>query len=183
METDVLESNATQPRHVLIALEQPELRRRLQVELSRMGHDVTVVGGGRQLLGFLRAAVMQYHDLAGAIPAILPDAIVTDARMPRSAGVDALDQLRSLTPIRVILVADLADDGVRRYARWHDAFVVEVTVRDSEPFDEFQLHAIVDALSPDWDVLDQEDEDPEAHDGYSSIRPRQAGGSRRGARW
>lgn len=175
MESNALESNDT-AHHVLIALERVPLRRQIQNELSRLGYDVTVVGGGRQLLGFLRAAVMQYHDLGGAIPSIVPDAIVTDARMPRSAGVDALDQLRNLTRVRVVLIADFADEGVRRYARWHDALVVD------EPFDdELLLSSIVDAVSPEWDDLDQDDDDDDdlLHDGYSSIRPRQHGGSRR----
>ena len=172
MTLDALDPNSPRARHVLIALERTDLRRALAANLAEDGHDVSVVGSGRQLLGFLRAAVMQ--DLGFDA---IPDAIVTDVRMPRSSGVDALEQVRGLQPrVRVVLVADFGDEVAKRYARWHDAFVVD------EPFDlDLLENSVLDALSPEWDRVFEEEMGE--YDGYFPIRPRQQGSSRRGTRW
>ena len=159
---------------VLIAIERPEIRRSLATELTKEGHEVSVVGSGRQLLGLLRAAVMQLQDLQHDA---IPDVIVTDMRMSKSAGVDALETVRNIRPhrVRVVLLADFGSEIARRYARWHDAFVVD------EPHDiELLQGAVNEALAPEWDPLFEDDDDFD-HDGYSSIRPRHQGTSR-GAR-
>ena len=158
---------------VLIALARADLRRRLATSLARDGHEVTVVRSRGAMLGYLRASVTQlqrlHHDT-------MPDAIVTDLHLSRSATLDALEPIRSIRPrrVRIVLVADIADATAQRYARRHQALVVDADDLDA-------LHeAVVHSLSHEWQqVLDELDYD---HDGYSHIVPREQAHAP-GGRW
>jgi DNA-binding response OmpR family regulator len=81
----VLSKRGEASARVLVAEDDPELRRMISSVLTYDGYDVVEVADGAAMLSYLRAC-----DTA------VPDVIVSDICMPGSSGLDVLAQLREL---------------------------------------------------------------------------------------
>jgi CheY-like chemotaxis protein len=82
---------------VLVAEDDPEMRRLLATVLPRWGFDVTLAHDGDELVGLVRAFV--------AAGGARPDLIISDVRMPGPSGLAVLEYLREndrATPFVVI---------------------------------------------------------------------------------
>ncbi len=75
---------------ILIVDDDESLRRVMQVQLQRAGYEVATAVDGPQALGML--------------PAVVPDLVVTDLKMPGMSGVDLLKQIRAEYPEMVIIL-------------------------------------------------------------------------------
>jgi CheY-like chemotaxis protein len=95
---------------VLVADDDPEMRRLVSETLRKDGHDIVEEPDGGRLL--VRVAAL--YQKTGALPV---DLIVSDIRMPVCTGLDILKGMRAAhwgTP--VVLMTAFADDEVRRRA-------------------------------------------------------------------
>lgn len=120
--------------HVLLAEDDPDLRRVLASGLSEAGFSVVSAGDGRALLRLLTAASR------GEVP--IPDAFVMDIRMPRCSGLDVLGALR-LADWRqpVVMITGLGDARVHEKAAEYGASVIL-----DKPIDVEDLADVLDVL-------------------------------------
>src|ERR1700691_1369326 len=109
-----IEPHAIRPRsrppRVLVADDDPEMRRLVSDTLRKDGHEIVEEPDGGRLL--VRVAAL--YQKTGALPV---DLIVSDIRMPVCTGLDILQGMRAArwrTP--VVLMTAFADDEVRRRA-------------------------------------------------------------------
>lgn len=95
---------------VLVADDDPDMRRLLALALRRAGFDVVLV---RDVMEVVERLVLD-----GARPRRDVRAIVADLRMPGLSGLDLLALLRCASvPVPVILVSAFHDDATRAEAR------------------------------------------------------------------
>jgi CheY-like chemotaxis protein len=94
--------------HVILAEDDPEMRRLVVEVLRKAGHDVTEAADGGQLL----------LDVIEAYPSLsLVDVIVTDVRMPVCNGLELLERLAAVNwRVPVILMTAFGDEDIRRRA-------------------------------------------------------------------
>lgn len=99
---------ATLPVRVLVADDDPEMRRLITVPLSRDGYQVTEVEDGAALLYFvggLSASSRRY-----VIP---PDVVILDLVMPKMDGIQALTALRkSSLALPIIIITAHGEAGI-----------------------------------------------------------------------
>jgi CheY-like chemotaxis protein len=86
---------------VLLAEDDPEMRRLLNEQLQRRGFVVVEVSDGYELLAYITLAKR-----GGELPE--PDAVVTDLRLPGADGLKALEAFEHHE--RVVLISAFADD-------------------------------------------------------------------------
>lgn len=96
-------------KQVLIADDEPNLRRVLAAQLVRDGYDVEAVASGTEAVRALR----ENH----------VDVVITDLRMPGIDGLDTLRALRELDPrLPVIVVTGYTSHDTERRCREAGAF-------------------------------------------------------------
>jgi CheY-like chemotaxis protein len=96
---------------VLVAEDDPEMRRLVVEALRKDGHHVEEAADGGRLLVKLAEAFQRDPSLA------LIDVIVSDIRMPVCSGLDLLEKVVSARwRIRVVLMTAFGDDETRRRA-------------------------------------------------------------------
>jgi two-component system response regulator (stage 0 sporulation protein F) len=120
---------------VLLAEDQPEMRRILRRALVRDGYEVVEAEDGPSLVRALVAGLLSEHARA-------PELIISDVRMPGFTGLEVLARLRRedwSTP--VILITAFADEAVHQEA----ARLGAVRVLD-KPFELDELRAAVREL-------------------------------------
>jgi CheY-like chemotaxis protein len=123
--------------HVLVAEDDPPLRRLLTWTLRREGYLVEHVADGGRMLVRLAAT---YRDGEGLG---IFDLIVSDLRMPISNGLAVLRALREAQwTAPFILITAYSDADTREIARAYDAIVLEKPV----PLDIFRA-AVAERLS------------------------------------
>ena len=136
------------PLSILVAEDDPEMRRLVSAALRKKGHDVEEVASGASLLERLRSEP-------------LPRVLVTDLRMP---WLDGLEALRAAGPTRwvptLLITAFPAPDVVGR-ALEAGADVL------AKPFDLDELCGRVAEMLRELDPFGTM-----AHDGYGPIRRR-----------
>lgn len=124
-------------RRVLVAEDDPSLRRLIVTVLEQAGYDVVAAADGVELLAQVEELVSAQHAPSDSF------VIVTDVNMPKLTGLDVLAVLRcafARTP--VVLITAFGDAETRAEARELGA----VTVLD-KPFDLDALRSVVDGLS------------------------------------
>ena len=98
---------------ILLAEDDPELRRLLAERLRREGFDVREASDGRQLGELLRAATQRRK---GAEPSV--DLVLSDIRMPGRSGLDVLAELsESRMPVPFVLLTAFGDEHTCAEAR------------------------------------------------------------------
>lgn len=124
------------PPLILLAEDDPEMRRLLSASLRRRGYRVREAASGLELAERLFADFDSGEDL--------PHLVVSDERMPGLTGLSALRALRKrafATP--VVLITAWGDASLHEEARALGAEVLD------KPFDLEDLHRLVaSALSP-----------------------------------
>jgi CheY-like chemotaxis protein len=96
---------------VLVAEDDPEMRRLVVEALRKDGHDVQEAADGGRLLVKLAETFARDPSLG------LIDVIVTDVRMPVCSGLELLEQIVAARwRIRVVLMTAFGDDETRRRA-------------------------------------------------------------------
>jgi len=105
---------------VIVAEDDPEMRRLVVEALRKAGHEVTeAADGGRLLLNIIQA-FNRDPSLA------LVDVIVTDVRMPVCNGLELVERLAEANwRIPIILMTAFGDDDIRRRAERPDAVLLE----------------------------------------------------------
>lgn len=98
---------ASMPPRVLLAEDDPELRRLIASELRRDGITVIEARDGHELVELL----------AEDLGSVAPDVVVSDLRMPGPSGLDALDLLRRTGggPAFVLITA-FGDEAIHEQA-------------------------------------------------------------------
>ncbi len=89
------------PKYILVADDEPHMRRVLEIALARLGHQVAVAGNGQEAVEIVQR---------GGI-----DLVVTDLRMPVLDGIGLLARLRALdfdTPVIVITAHGTVESAV-----------------------------------------------------------------------
>lgn len=122
---------------VLLAEDDPEMRRMMAGALRRRGYEVQETGDGRELVEALVRAVTGADELR-------PHLIISDVRMPGHSGLEVLARLRRVdlaTP--VILITAFGDARTHEEARRLGAS----TLLD-KPFDLDDLCGAVQSLAP-----------------------------------
>lgn len=109
---------------VIVAEDDPEMRRLVVEALQKAGHEVTeAADGGRLLLSVLDA----YN---GAPSLSLVDVIVTDVRMPVCNGLEVLERLsKANCRVPVILMTAFGDEDVRLRAERLGAVLFDKPLR------------------------------------------------------
>ena len=124
-------------RRVLVAEDDPSLRRLIVTVLEQSGYDVVAAGDGVELLEQIEKLVSAPHAPSDSF------VIVTDVNMPKLTGLDVLAVLRcAFVRTPVVLITAFGDAETRAEARELGA----ATVLD-KPFDLDALRSVVDALS------------------------------------
>lgn len=101
---------APRPIRILLAEDDPEMRRLLVLALEDRGFVVEALGCGARLLERLFTAVDAGADL--------PDIVVSDLNMPGATGLEALEQVRDRCwATAFILVTAFATGSLERRAR------------------------------------------------------------------
>jgi CheY-like chemotaxis protein len=96
---------------VIVAEDDPEMRRLVVETLRKAGHDVTEAGDGGRLLQHIVESFNRDPALS------LVDVVVTDVRMPVCNGLELLERLADANwRVPVILMTAFGDDDVRRRA-------------------------------------------------------------------
>jgi DNA-binding response OmpR family regulator len=117
----------TAAARILVVDDDEDLRALLQILLERAGYDVTVAADGRE---GLRQAY-----------ALRPDLIVLDLAMPHLSGWDALDRIRDLSEVPVLLLTAAVGEAekVRGLRAGADDYV-------TKPFGRQELLARIEVL-------------------------------------
>lgn len=98
-------------RHILLAEDDPDLRRLIAARLRAFGHKVVEASDGADVIDRLEHTI--WGERAG-----LFDVIVSDVDMPCLSGLDVLAALRCARwPTPVILVTGFDDEGIVADAR------------------------------------------------------------------
>jgi response regulator NasT len=105
---------------IVVADDEPLVRRNFCETLAELGYDVTAAGDGLELVE--------------ACSSQLPDLIVADIRMPRLDGIDAAVQIARDRPLPVVLVSGYCDEELIRRAEDSGAMAYLV-----KPVDKAQL--------------------------------------------
>ena len=126
-------SDTARPTRILVAEDDPALRRLIDMLLSSQGYDVLTVNDGADAL----AAVENWP----------PDALVVDVMMPRISGLTVCRELRAnrrfeVVPI-ILLTARVFDEDIQK--------VMELGGIEfmNKPFNPRQLMAVLERLVPD----------------------------------
>ncbi len=126
-------TGATMPRRILVAEDDPEMRRLLVTQLRLEGLDVYEASDGR--------ALWRHMKQASGGHAVEPDIIVTDVRMPGMSGIEALRRIRTVAPdVPVIVVTGFGSDHTHHEARALGAAVLD------KPFDVDDLLGLMDRV-------------------------------------
>lgn len=105
---------------VLVAEDDPEMRRLVVEALRKDGHNVLEASDGGRLLVLLAAAFDRDPTL-GAV-----DVIVSDVRMPVCSGLDLIERLfEARWRVACILITAFGDDQIRRRARAVGALLLD----------------------------------------------------------
>lgn len=120
------------PTLVLLAEDDVELRKLIATTLRADGYEVVEAANGMELLDALELMLSRR----------LPDAIVSDVRMPLLSGMDVLAVIRaSSTEIPVILITAFGD--VDTHGEAHDLGAVAIL---DKPFDMSALTTLLGSL-------------------------------------
>jgi CheY-like chemotaxis protein len=123
------------PARVLVADDDPEMRRLVSDTLRKDGHEIVEEPNGGRLL--VRVAAL--YSVSGTIEPV--DLIVSDVRMPVCTGLDILKGMRDAHwGIPVVLMTAFADDEVKRRAALMGATLF------NKPFQMSDLRGTVKAL-------------------------------------
>jgi len=123
------------PPRVLVAEDDPEMRRLVCEVLRADGYQVTSVGDGGRLL------VMLAHEIVDDDGAELADLVLSDVRMPVCTGIQILEQLRAVRcRVPFILMTAFGDSTSRDHARSLGAILFD------KPFDLDDLRTAVALL-------------------------------------
>lgn len=126
-------TGAPAPRRILVAEDDPEMRRLLVTQLRLEGLDVYEASDGR--------ALWRHMQRASGGDAIAPDVIVTDVRMPGMSGIEALRRIRTVSPdVPVIVVTGFGSDHTHHEARSLGASILD------KPFDVDDLLDLIDRV-------------------------------------
>jgi AmiR/NasT family two-component response regulator len=117
--------------HVAVAEDEADTREYLTELLRRMGHDVTAVADGRQLVELCRASP--------------PDLIVSDIKMPGRDGIEAVAEVNRAQPVPVILVSAYHDPDL--FARARSPHVMAYLVK---PIKQADLEAAIALAVPQF---------------------------------
>lgn len=116
---------------VVVAEDEPEMRRLLALDLRRNGVEVITVADGAELC----ACIERLADSAEG----LPDAIISDVRMPVMDGLTAIERIRKLAPdLPVIVISGFASSHTRTTAQQLGARMLD------KPFDFQDLIRMLD---------------------------------------
>ncbi|KFE69974.1 response regulator [Hyalangium minutum] len=120
------------PLRILVADDQPEMRRLIRGALVRDGYEVVEVANGPALIHALISGLLEEQTRA-------PDLIITDVRMPGMTGLEVLARLRrEAWSIPFILITAFGDEALHREAeRLGAARVLD------KPFELAELRAAV----------------------------------------
>lgn len=98
------------PLRILVADDQPEMRRLIRGALVRDGYEVVEVANGPALIHALISGLLEEQTRA-------PDLIITDVRMPGMTGLEVLARLRREDwSIPFILITAFGDEALHREA-------------------------------------------------------------------
>ena len=140
------------PARILLAEDDDEMRKLLEVELRADGYVVFAVSDGTEMLEAL-------SDMSG-LPFAVPDIIVMDVRMPGCSGVHILAALRAaqwLTP--VILITAFGDARLHEEATRLGAAVIFNKPFDLDDLRTALLHLLGDEpRSPERELASDSDE-------------------------
>ena len=123
-EANLWRGPAGMPR-ILVAEDEPEMRRVLSWTLQREGYHVVEAANGTDLLACVEPYLLGRSSRVNDVPF---DLIISDVRMPGVNGLKALEGIRALracepkTPF--ILITGFGDDWIRTEARRLGAFAV-----------------------------------------------------------
>lgn len=126
-------SDTPGPTRILVAEDDPALRRLIDMLLSNQGYEVRTVADGADALAFVETWA--------------PDALVVDVMMPRVSGLTVCRELRAslryaTVPI-ILLTARVFDDDIQQVL---DLGGIEFM---SKPFNPRQLVAVLQRLVPE----------------------------------
>ena len=124
--------------HVLVAEDDPDMRRLVATLLRRAGHRVVEASDGMEILDRIEEATVRSEGLE------LIDVIVSDIDMPGLSGLDLLAALRCTdltTP--VVLITAFGDEETRAEARELGAAAILDKPLDAEAL----RHAVAEAVS------------------------------------
>jgi len=113
---------------IAIADDERDTREYLQEYLTHLGHEVTAVEDGRQLVQLCRE--------------LRPDLIVTDYAMPGASGLAAAAEINRERPVPVILISG------RFEVESHAATQAHVVAFLAKPVRSADLKAAVEAVAP-----------------------------------
>jgi CheY-like chemotaxis protein len=109
---------ADRARRILVAEDDHEMRRVLVDAFVQAGHDVLAVADGASLLHELAHSPRHNFDAV--------DLIVSDVRMPRCSGLEAMEAIRAIRPgVKIVLITAFPDEDIRALARRIDLTVLE----------------------------------------------------------
>jgi DNA-binding response OmpR family regulator len=112
------------PPRILVAEDDPEMRRLVSEALRRDGYEVITVPDGGRLL------VTLAHELVDNDGADLVDLLVSDIRMPVCTGIQIVEQIRAARwRLPVILMTAFGDEATRGHAHALGALLFD------KPFD------------------------------------------------
>ena len=121
------------PTRLLLAEDDPDLRKVLAMALRREGYEVAEARDGNHLRTYL-GALLYHKNQADPV-----DLIITDVRMPGPSGMEVLEWLRGVVwSIPVIVVTSFGDPELHVEARRLGALAVL-----DKPFDVNELLALV----------------------------------------
>jgi len=124
-----------EPPRILVAEDDPDMRRLVVETLREDGYDVVAVSDGGRLL------VTLAHEIVDENGAELADLLVSDVRMPTCSGMEILEQLRaSHRRMPVILMTAFGDAATHDHAEALGALLFD------KPFDIDDLRTAVASL-------------------------------------
>lgn len=127
-------SGMRQPRRVLVAEDDAEMRRLLVTQLRLEGIDVQEASDGRALWRQMQRACVEGDGER-------PDVIVTDVRMPGMSGLEALRRIRTVAPdVPVVVVTGFGSNHTHAEARSLGAAVLD------KPFEVDDLLELIERL-------------------------------------
>jgi CheY-like chemotaxis protein len=122
--------------HILVAEDDPEMRRLLVETLQKDGHEVLEAADGGRLLVRL-AEAFDRDPTMGTV-----DVLVSDVRMPVCSGLDLVERLFEVRwRVPCILITAFGDDAVRVRARAVGALLLD------KPFSIDELRGAVGRLA------------------------------------